>query len=279
MKVSAVLVFCCVCAWLIIALGGCAGIESNRNVIPDKLLLSDNLQLPFKADKCLYDQRTGTYFILEQSRPNIYLYRNKKQINLLGGFGTDKTNFQKLSDIALDPDGNLLALDEFARLIRKYNPEGSWIADIDVSALSQPNRFCVTPDGDLIIYDSASKELQRISSFDGKAMFTFGRFQVESVSGITAGRDLIAVVANKKDKTVLFSGMGLLLKEIPAQVVLDQYQNQYEYADGAVKLIGSELRLPMGKPNEDVRLCASGQSVLLVYNETVISIFPVYRGN
>jgi hypothetical protein len=267
------------CIMLSIALSGCAGIDTGRTVIPVKLQVTDNLLLPFQADKCLLDHRTGTYYIVEKNRPNIHFYRGGKQINSIGGFGTDKASFQKLSDIAIDPDGNLLVLDEFAKLIRKFTPDGKWIADIDISSFNQPTRFCSTQESDLIIYDSATKELQRISTFDGKTMFTFGRFQVNSVSGITASRDMVAVVSDEKDKTVLFTGMGLFLKELPAQVVLDQYQNQYSYQDGAVKLIGSDLLIPFGKPNAEVKLCAGSGNILLINGENVITILPVYQDN
>ncbi len=264
---------------LLMILSGCAGIDTGRTIIPVKLQITDNLVLPFKADKCLFDQSTATYYITELGRPNIYLYRNQKQINQIGGLGLDKSSFQKLSDIAIDPDGNLLALDEFARLIRKFSPDGKWVADIDISSFNQPSRFCSTPESDLIIYDNATKELQRISSFDGKTMFTFGRFQVESVSGITASRDMVAVVSENKDKTVLFTGMGLFLKELPSQIVVDRFQNQYCYVDGAVKLLGSDLLIPFGKPDAEVKLCATAQSILLVRDDSITHILPAYQGN
>jgi hypothetical protein len=267
------------CLILSLILWSCAGIETNRTILPQKLQLSDTMLLPFNADKCLLDQRTNTYYILEQTRPNIYFYRNNKQINTIGGFGNDKINFQKLDDIALDPDGNLMVLDEFAKLIRKFNPDGRWIIDIDISSFSQPTRFCSTPEGDFIIYDSATKELTKVSGFDGKAMFTFGRFQVDSVSGITASRDFVAVVSDKKDKTVLFSGIGMLLKDLPEQVVVDRYQNQYGYTNGAVKLLNTEMLLPFGKDNSEVRLCASGLNILLVNGSSISTITPVYNTN
>lgn len=274
MFVSILIAFCIL---LSLAVLGCAGIDTSRNIVPVKLNMADNLQLPFKAEKCLLDQKTDTYYIMEQSRPKIYLYRNKQQLNTIGGLGADKYSFQKLSDIAIDPDGNLLALDEFARLVRKFSSEGKWIADIDISSFNQPTVFCSTPESDLIIYDSATKELQRISTFSGKTMFTFGRFQVENVSEITASRDYVAVVSENKDKTVLFTSMGLFLKELPSQVVLDQYQNQYSYTDGAIKLNGSDLLTPFGKPNYEVKLCAGAQSIMLIHGDSIMTILPQYQ--
>jgi len=264
---------------LVLMLSACASIESGRNVVPVKLQITDNLQLPFKIEKCLLDQRTGTYYLREQNRPNIYFYRNRKQINLLGGFGTEKTNFQKLSDIALDADGNLLALDSFAKIIRKFSPDGKWIADIDVSRFNQPSNICSIADTDLIIYDAASKELSRLSTFDGKVMFTFGKFQVESVSHINSAGDFIVVVSEDRQKTVLFTAMGQYLKEIPSQMVLDRFQNQYVLQDGALRYIKGDLAVPMDPQNIELKLFSSYTAILLVSNDAVTTITPIYQGN
>lgn len=264
---------------LITGLVSCAGLETGRNIIPVKLQVSDNLVLPFKPAKCLYDQRSETYYIMEQNRSYIYLYRKAKQINQIGGLGLDKSSFQKLSDIAIDADGYLMALDEFGKVIRKYDSEGKWIADIDIYGFNQPSKLCITQENDIIIYDNAAKELQRISSFNGKTMFSFGRFQVDSVSGITAGKDMVAVVDNSQSKTVLFTGMGLFLKEIPDQMVLDQHQNQYCYVDGAVKLTGTDLLVPIGKANSDIRLCANAGNIFVIMADKIVTIQTLYSGN
>lgn len=260
-------------------LTNCAGIESTRKVIPIKLNVAEDILLPFKVDKCLLDGRSNTYYIMEQDRPNIYFYRNKEQFNKIGGYGNEKINFRKLSDIAIDPDGNLLTLDSFAKLIKKYNYEGKWIADIDISDFNQPTRFCSTGEGDLLIYDSATKELKRISSFDNKEMYRFGRFQVDSVFNISSSRDYVAVSSEDRDKTILFSGIGLYIKEIPAQLVLDQYQNQYYYQDRAVRIISNDFSMPLGWLNSEVKMFTNGQALILVRGNNVLTLKPDYQEN
>lgn len=267
------------CIIVLLTLSACASIDSGRNVRPEKLQISDTMQLPFRVDKCLLDERSGTFYFMEQNRPNIYLYRDKAQINVLGGFGSEKTNFQKLSDIALDTDGNLLALDVFAKVIRKFTPDGKWIADIDVSGFNQPAKFCSTAETDLIIYDAASKELSRLSTFDRKIMSSFGRFQVEGVSHISTSGDFIAVVSEDRTKTALFSGLGLYLKDIPAQMVLDRFQNQFVYQDGALKYGQGDLIVPMGWQNAEVKLFSGSTTILLVRDDTVTVITPMYQVN
>jgi hypothetical protein len=273
------LLLCPALAALLLVMAGCASIETGSRMVPVSLTLDNTLQLPFKAEKALLDQTSGTYYIQEQGRPFIYFYRNNAQINSIGGLGTDNTNFQRLADIALDPDGNLLALDSFAKRIRKYTPDGKWIADFELAKFNQPARFCSTPDGDLIIYDNATQELSRISGLDGSLVFAFGRFVVDSVSNLTAGKDYITAVNIAFDRTVLFSALGQFVDEYPYQIVLDRYQNQYYYENGALKYERTDLRYPLGWHNREVRLLASDRALLLVRDMTVLTITPAYEGN
>jgi hypothetical protein len=261
---------------LLILLAACSGIESGRKIAPVSLQVSDRLILPFSVQKALLDTRSGTLYLLEKDRPNIRLYRNGQLVNALGGFGSDRSNFQKLSDIALDSDGNLLALDEFTRLVRKYNPEGKWITDIELPGFSQPSRFCATAESDLIVYDAATKELKRISGFDGRMMFSFGRFQVESVSHISANREEIAITSETGGRTVLFSSMGMHLEDYPGQMAVDQFLNRYIFEDGALRLQGQDIILPLGWQDAEVKLFPSQRAMILVKDTTVLTITPIY---
>jgi len=255
----------------------CAGLGTGQKLVPVSLQLTDTMQLPFRIEKCLLDQRSNTYYLMEENRPNLYLYRNGQQINKLGGLGTQKTNFQKLSDIALDSDGNLLALDVFAKVIKKFCPDGKWIADIDISGYGQPSRLCTLTETDLIIYDAAAKELSKFSTFDRKAMFSFGRFQVDDVAQITAVGDYIAVVSEDRGKTWLFNSMGQLLREVPAQVVVDRFQNLFVYQDGAVKAEQGEPILALGPHNVELKLFSGLTALLLVSDYSVKTILPAYQ--
>jgi hypothetical protein len=262
---------------VLLMLISCSGIETSRKVMPTSLKIKDTLQMPFKVAKCLYDHRSNTYYVWEQNRPFIHFYRQKQLMNTIGGMGIDNVSFQKLSDIAIDSEGNLLAIDAFAKLIRKFSSDGKWIANIELPDFSQPSKFCITSENDLIIFDSAPKELKRLSSFSGKEMFSFGKFQVENVSHISSSRDFVAIVSASEGKTLLFSAMGLMLKELPYQLVLDSYQNQYYYSEGALRTQDGELILPFGWSSKDVNLYATSQTLLLVYDNTIVTIEPDYK--
>ncbi len=254
----------------------CAGIGIPQTRYPQKLKPAEIQTLPFIVKKCQSDNRTGTYYYWEAERQNIYFFRNNLQINLIGGFGSDKHSFQKLSDIAIEPEGNLLALDSFAKLLRKFSPDGKWIADTDISFLSQPEKCCVSPDGDVYIYDAAPKEIYRISPFDRKIMYGFGRFQLESVSNLACTGEIVYVVSERNKKTLLFSVMGQFLRELPAQAVIDKYKNQYLYQNGAVQA-AAEISYPLGWRETETSMFIQQNRIFVVRDEQVIQLEIIYR--
>jgi hypothetical protein len=268
---------CLAATLMVIIISGCTAIETGRRIVPVSLQITDQLELPFKVEKALLDSRSGTCYIWEKDSPAIHLYRDKLQMNTIGGFGSEHSNFQKLSDITLDNDGNLLALDEFAGVIKKFTPDGKWIADIQLTGMRQPQRLCSTPEGDLIIYDSGVQELKRISGFDGSSVYVFGRFQVEDVSHISANVDVIAIVTAAADKTYLFTSMGMYQKDEPSQLVVDAYRNRYVYTDGALRLQGQDTLLPIGWQDSEARLFNSTDTLLLVKDNLVVTVKPIYQ--
>jgi hypothetical protein len=86
------------------------------------------------------------------------------------------------------------------------------------------------------------------------------------------------VINAPRDKTLLFSGIGQYLKDYPNQVVLDRYQNQYGYMEGAIKLMNSDLLIPYGKTDSEVKLFTSWQNIILVDGNKIINILPQYQG-
>jgi hypothetical protein len=260
----------------LIVLTGCSGISTARKIVPISLKAAGRMELPFSVDKCLLDQVTGTWYLQQQDSPNIYFYRNGGQINSAGGLGSDNSNFQKLSDIAIDNDGYLLALDGFARLVKKFSPDGKWIADINLPDFRQPENFCCTPENNLIIYDAATKELKSVSGLDGRTLFTFSRFQVNTVSVITANSEVIAVASAIDPLTVLFSTIGFYKMDYPDRLVVDQYLNRYFYKDGTLHLVGQDLVLPLGWDERETGLYASPGALLLVKGNIVVTVRPEY---
>jgi hypothetical protein len=253
-------------------LSACATITPEAKPTVTKLTVSSRLSLPFTPQKCLWEQRTDTMFILEQDSPNVYFYRDGKQLYNIGGFGNEKTNFIKLSDIAIDPDGNLLALDSFARLVRKYTSSGMWIADIELQGFLQPEKLCCTTDGDLIVFDAAPKELSRVSGFDRRVIYSFGKFQLSGASNVFCNKDYVLVTSESRDATQLFSLMGQLIRTYPYQMGMDNYLYSYYFQNGSVNLQEGELKLPLGWQQDTVKLMIDDTALLLLHGNEVIGL-------
>lgn len=255
---------------ILILLSACAGITPEAKPTITKLTVASRLSLPFTPQKCLWEERTGTLLILEQDSPNVYFYRDGKQLYSIGGFGNEKTNFIKLSDIAIDPDGNLLALDSFARLVRKYTSSGMWIADIELQGFLQPEKLCSTTDGDLIIYDAAPKELSRISGFDSRVIYSFGKFQLSGAGNVFCNKEYVLVTSESSKATQLYSLMGQLIRTYPYQLGMDNFLYSYYYENGSVNLQEGELKLPLGWQSDTVKLMIDKTALLLLHGSELI---------
>jgi hypothetical protein len=262
---------------LYLILIGCAGINHVEKPLLTEMRVGSRQGYTFQVAKAMLEPRSGVLFLLEQGRPNIYFYQNNKQIFSLGGFGVEKSNFQKLSDFTLDPDGNLLVLDSFSRLIRKYSSGGLWLADIELKSFLQPEKLCSTPEGDLLIYDAAPKEIYRISGFDRRIIHSFGKFQIETVAELNCNREFIWVINATRDQTVLYTAMGQYVRTYPAQVVMDRFSHVYAYQDGCVLHPESGIKVPFGWQNQEVKLLAQNNDLFLLHENDVISIDRIYQ--
>jgi len=258
-------------------LSGCAGWEATHPRVPVRLTVWQTFKLPVTPAKIVADSRSDYLFILDKDRPYVHILRNGIKINSLGGFGMDKTNFLKLSDIALDNDGNLLTLDSFTKQISKFTPAGMWVADISLSNLTQPEKLAVTSEGDLLVFDAAPREIARISAFDRRVTYSFGRFNLGHVSELQCSRDFIVAINDTRDKSVVFSALGQFLREEPMPVIFDMYQNEYVYTEGALRLKGSELKYPFGKPAGELLLSTDGERLLVSDGYQLWMLQPVFE--
>ncbi len=266
-----------ICLAACLALASCSNLETVRQMPPLRLQAAETRQFPYNVEKCLLDVTSGTYYLWEENRPEIHFLRDSRQLNLIGGLGTDKGNFQRLSDIALDPTGNLLALDSFARRVSKFNPDGKWVADIELQGMNQPSRLCSTPEGDLIVFDAAVQELVKISGFDGTRLYRFGRFEVQNATNLTAGRDYVAIYDAAAGLTSVFTSLGQHVRDHQGQVVLDQFQNFYSYGDGILRYLDTDILLPLGWNAAETNLFAAPVALLLVKRNEVLTVMPAYR--
>ncbi len=209
---------------LILFLVACSTIEMQSYRTPENIIIIQKIQTDFIPKKCLYSSISKTAFVLEDDSNIIHIYRNGKKINTIGGLGFTTTSFNKLADITLSPDGNLLALDSFQKKIMKFDIDGKLITEINLNDFVEPTLFEIAMDETYYIYDNASKEIIITRTFDESDWYTFGKFQFSDPCKINLGKNEITVYEEQKNTTMIFGILGRFQNEIDGNIQIEKQQ-------------------------------------------------------
>jgi hypothetical protein len=206
-------------------LAACGGIKFQAKREVGSLVLDSFIPLETKVDKAITDPTSGTVYALHRAQQQVFIYKGKELVNTIGGLGSMSYNFQRLTDIALNTDGNLLALDQMAATIKKFTSDGRYIASLELKDLIQPELLCLNLDGELFVYDAAPGEIVNVSLLDGKEINRFGRFQFQNPTAISCNRELISVYSASEGSSKVFDSFGQFIQERAGQVLADIHGN------------------------------------------------------
>ena len=215
---------------LTLFLAGCSTIEMQTDRTPERIIIIHKIQTDFIPQKCLYSSINKTAFISEKETDIIHIYKNGKKVNTIGGLGFTSSSFNKLADITLSPDGNLLALDSFQKNIKKFDTEGKLIAKLNLSNFIEPALLSVAIDETYYIYDNSSKEIVITRTFDQSDWYTFGKFQLSNPSKMKQVKSEITAYDEQKKSTIIFGILGRFQNEIGGNVQIEK-QQQYILKD------------------------------------------------
>lgn len=204
---------------------GCSTNRFNAYRKLEGYKLRTRFETDFVVDKAVSDSRANVVFAMNKARQEVRIFRNTKQINSIGGLGFERTNFQRLTDIGVDTDGSLLALDSSQKLLRKFSPEGKIIAEMQFNDLRQPELFCVGGDGTLFVYDAATSEIVCFSPLDSTELYRFGRFELEQPLNLACNRDYLFAYSEAKGCTYVFYLLGQYKETIFQQTAYDAFNN------------------------------------------------------
>ncbi len=199
----------------------------------------DVVETPFEIAKVQYNANRNTYYIWEKNSPNIHIFSNGSEINLVGGLGFAKENFQRLSDIGIGVDGSLYALDQLLRKLKKFDPVGKWLLDYDVSWTQEPTKFALDQSNQIILFDDIQKEFIFSSDLRPEDTFTFGKFQVTDVKQITIENNGIVVFEPGSEQTSFFSVLGEYKVSRQGQIISDTRGNLYRLDANFITIIPS----------------------------------------
>lgn len=217
----------------------CTSLNLQQTMIP--LMIQDlyDINLDFVPDKAIYSAVDKTIYIKSANR--IYIYQKGILSNTIGGLGFEKSQFNKLTDINLAPDGKLLALDSFQKKIRKFDHYGNLIADISLNDLPNPALFAVASDGTLFIYDANLQEIVTFQNFGKDRLYSFGKFIIEDLKSINISGNRILVYDQKTDKTIQFSRMGQFINENKGKILFD-HDNAFLLKTSHIQLVDSDRK-------------------------------------
>lgn len=194
---------------------GCSSFEPQRKYLTVRFEIISEIPINFTPVKCLYSFSAKTVFAWQQDTDEIHIYRDGKKNNTIGGIGFEQLNFTRLSDIALAPDGSLLTLDSFEKIIKKFDSQGKFIAAIDLADFSAPALFSVASDETFFIYDSDRNEIRNFARTNEYDAFSFGRFQLSAPSNLQLAGNRLLVNESSLSKTLIFNTFGQLEEELP----------------------------------------------------------------
>jgi len=190
---------------ILIILLSCSAIsEQPRKIYPSKLNIIQKILLDFSPQKCCYSESSQTNFIMEKETNKIHIFKDGKQINIIGGLGFEKSNFSKLADITLSPDGSLL---------------------VSLENISEPTLFDISIDETLYVFDDNSSEIFISNNFIENNLYSFGKFYLTNPSQLILAKNGLIIL--DENKTLIFDTFGQFIEELNGNFQFDRLQ-KYE---------------------------------------------------
>lgn len=200
---------------ILFLLTACADVPHTGRGNPWNFALLYQAEFPFTIDKCLYSPFHETIYISEKHSNLVHFYKNGRKFNTIGGSGPGNSSFMQLSDIALTQDGKLLALDTTGKVIRKYDQDGKWIADLTLPEKVRALLLDVGKDGSIFYFDAERGEIVQIDPFTYLEKSSFGKFHLFDPSHLIITDNLVQIYEAVNNVSIIFSMMGKYLGSNP----------------------------------------------------------------
>lgn len=233
-------------ALLLLILSGCSFNGTSRaQRVPEGTRSLLALSLPFNPGKVAYSSIDNTLFVSDPGNNQIHIYKNGRHINTIGGLGFAESNFNRLSDITVSPNGKLLALDSFRKIIKKFDSNGMWLENYEIRQLSEPLLFDVAHDGTVFVYDRTSNEIVIFDERIEEIIYRFGKFLVREPLQLTATSLHVSVYDKSTDQSLMFDSFGKLTETLDGYWQTDRFDNKYLLTTNKVHvpLTGKDLLL------------------------------------
>ncbi|HNX01023.1 MAG TPA: hypothetical protein PLE74_04045 [Candidatus Cloacimonadota bacterium] len=224
---------------LIILITGCAMNVDLTNPAPASLQQNEVITTPYSIAKIQYYPSRNILYIWEKGTSNIHILQNGKEVNVVGGLGFAKENFQRLTDIGVGPDGALYGLDQIPQKIKKFDIDGKWLLDYDVSWSQEPAKFAIDSSNQIILFDDIAREFIFSSDLRPEEVFRFGKFQVTHVIQLAIENNTLIVNEPEPKQTSFFTVLGEYIETRQGQMASDMKGNLYRLDTNYITFIPS----------------------------------------
>ncbi|MDY0151210.1 MAG: hypothetical protein RBS43_02930 [Candidatus Cloacimonas sp.] len=244
-----------------LALSACGGTKGRLPLDIESFSLVSSIPTGMPISKALYQASNDQLFVMSAKTQEIGIFRGGERHNVLGGMGTGAANFLSLSDIGINRDGGLLALDSVAKSIKIFTSDGKANGNIELKGSVQPTLFCVHADQSLFVFDQATGEIITYSTLDGTEQYRFGKFELQQPTQLFCNRDYVVAYEQQTDTSHVFSVLGQFVKSDKGQTLFDDYNNGINFSDGNLLSQMSAALLPI---QESVILYGISRDVLVL---------------
>jgi len=219
---------------------GCSSVQmSAPSLTPRSFAILEEFTPPADAQKALYSTIDKTTYLLESQQARVIMYKNGTR-NTVGGIGFDSQNFAQLNDIALAPDGNLLALDGFARKIKKFSSDGHLVSTIDLVGSVEPALFVMAPDETIYYYDASRREVVVYRHLTRQEAYAFGKFQLDNPVQLLLTKNHL-LIQQQDGSTLEYDIFGQFIRQEPYLFVQDRGQ-ELKLLPSCISHIGTEQK-------------------------------------
>ena len=177
-----------------------------------------------------YSSSNKTLYLCENKTSKIWIYNKNEYLNTIGGNGFGEYKFERLSDIAISKNGNLLALDNLKKAIKIYDSNGEYLSTISLNKLNNPMKFSVDRNDFLYVYDNNDHEIVVLNLMNNSEFIRFGQFEIDLPTNMYIHDDIINFTTynNQSD---YYSVMGDFIVSDNIASVMDRYQNRISTQD------------------------------------------------
>lgn len=193
---------------------------------------SDNTYKSYKKIEAIFDKRFDyepikvlssiNNTIVTASKNHIYIYKDNKLVNKLGGIGFSNDNFSKISDFLITSTQNIAVLDGLQRQIKIFDLTGNWLTNIALDTFLHPALLAISQSDVYYIYDKDRDEISVSAHPEEQIDFTFGKFEIANPTLISI-ENYYLIVNNANGSSDIFDLTGQLLTHEDKNIQINRF--------------------------------------------------------